>query len=153
MMRIRPRCGTKQAHEQGMPTMKEEQIARAVVHEAFELHREFGPGLLENVYEAFLEIRLREQGMQVERQKSVGLVYEGVEIKEAFRVDLLVERRLVLELKSLDKLAPVHFKQVLTYLKILDLPLGLLVNFGAPMFKQGVHRVVNNHRTAAARTG
>lgn len=94
--------------------MKEEQIARAVVHEAFGLHRELGPGLLENVYEALLEIRLREQGLQVERQKSVGLVYEGVEIKEAFRVDLLVEQRLVLELKSLDKLAPVHFKQVLT---------------------------------------
>jgi iron complex transport system substrate-binding protein len=109
--------------------------------------------MLENVYEAFLEIRLREQGLQVERQKPVGLVFEGVEIKEAFRVDLLVEQRLVLELKSLDKLAPVHFKQVLTYLKILDLPLGLLVNFGAPMFKGGVHRVVNNHRTAAARSG
>ena len=136
-----------------MLTMKEEQIARAVVHEAFEIHREFGPGMLENVYEAFLEIRLREQGLQVERQKPVGLVFEGVEIKEAFRVDLLVEQRLVLELKSLDKLAPVHFKQVLTYLKILDLPLGLLVNFGAPMFKGGVHRVVNNHRTAAARSG
>jgi GxxExxY protein len=136
-----------------MPTMKEEQIARAVVHEAFELHREFGPGLLENVYETFLEIRLRAQGLQVERQKSVGLVFEGVEVKDAFRIDLLVEQRLVLELKSLERLAPVHFKQVLTYLKVLDLPLGLLVNFGAPLFKQGVHRVSNSHRTAAELPG
>lgn len=131
--------------------MQVEELARIVVHEGLELHREFGPGLLESVYETLLEIRLVGKGLSVDRQKYFDVSYAGVVVPNAFRVDLLVEQSLVVELKSLEKVAPVHFKQALTYLKILDLPLGLLLNFGGATFKEGIHRLVNNHCTGRVR--
>jgi len=128
-------------------TMGLEETARIVVREGLELHRHFGPGLLEGAYETLLEIRLLGKGLRVERQKLFDVSYEGIVVPNAFRTDLLIDQCLVVELKSTEKLAPVHFKQVLTYLKVLNLPLGLLLNFGGATFKEGIHRLVNNHHS------
>ena len=130
-----------------------ESIARVVVHEAFGLHRQFGPGLLEGAYETLLEIRLLGKGLRVERQRHFDIEFEGVAVPDAYRVDLLVEHRLVLEIKAVEKLAPVHFRQVLTYLKVLKLPLGLLINFGAATFREGIHRVALDYYAFDTRDG
>jgi len=97
------------------------------------------------VYEVVLAHQLQQRGLHVERQKTVPIVYAGLYFDEGFRADLLVENVLLLELKSVQTLAPVHTKQVLTYLRLLDLRLGLLINFGAALFKDGVERIVNHH--------
>ena len=125
---------------------KIEEIATTVVDTAFHLHRDLGPGLLETVYEAVLEKMLSDQGLVVERQKPVPIEFAGITFEEGFRADLVVENCLVVELKSVEKFAPVHGKQLLTYLRLMHLSLGLLINFGAPTFKEGVRRVVNNHK-------
>ena len=122
-----------------------EDIASTVVDAAFHLHRDLGPGLLESVYEAVLARVLSDRGLAVERQKPVPISYQGMTFDEGFRADLVVEGCLVVELKSVEKLAPVHGKQLLTYLRLMNLSLGLLINFGAATFKSGVSRVVNNH--------
>ena len=109
------------------------------------MHRDLGPGLLESVYEAILEKILIERGLSVERQKRVTFDYAGLHFDDGLRVDLLVERSVVVELKSVDKLAPVHSKQVLTYLKLLDLRVGLLINFGGATLKEGLKRIVNRY--------
>ena len=110
---------------------------------AHKLHVEAGPGLLETVYEVVLARMLEEQGLRVRRQVPVPIQLWGVKFDEGFRADILVEDRLLLELKSVEKTAPVHAKQVLTYLRLLNLPLGLLINFGAETFKAGCKRIVN----------
>ena len=121
-----------------------EALAKVAVDCGFRVHDEIGPGLLEAAYEAFLAALLVERGLRVEAQKPVPVTYRGVIIREAFRVDLLVERTLVIEVKSVERLAPVHSKQLLTYLRLMEQPLGLLMNFGADMFRNGVKRVINN---------
>jgi len=126
--------------------MNVEEVSAAVVDAAFHLHRGLGPGLLESVYEVVLARMLEKRGLRVVRQKSVAFDFDSMHFDEGLRVDLMVEDCLVVELKSVEILAPVHPKQLLTYLRLLRLPLGLLINFGAPTFKQGVRRVVNNHR-------
>src|SRR5882762_8173428 len=130
--------------------MNVEEVSATVVDAAFHLHKDLGPGLLESVYEVVLARVLEKRGLRVERQKSVAFDFDGMHFNEGLRVDLLVEGCLVLELKSIENLAPVHPKQLLTYLRLLKLPLGLLINFGAPTFKEGVRRVVNNHRDFAS---
>jgi len=120
-------------------------LASIVIDRAFHLHRELGPGLLESVYEAVLAHELGAKGLMVQRQKPVPIHYQDIQLDEGFRLDLLVEDRLIVELKSVEELHPVHPKQLLTYLRLMDLPLGLLINFGSPLLKQGVKRVVNNH--------
>ena len=130
--------------------MNAEKASAVVVDTAFHLHRDLGPGLLESVYEAVLARMLRERGLRVERQKSVSFEFHGIYFDEGLRVDLLVEDCLVVELKSVEKLAPVHAKQVLTYLRLMKLSLGLLINFGAATFKEGVKRIVNNHQDFAS---
>jgi GxxExxY protein len=130
--------------------MNVEEVSAAVVDAAFHLHRDLGPGLLESVYEVVLERMLQKRGLRVERQKSLEFDFDGMHFAEGFRLDLLVEAGLVVELKSVENLAPVHPKQLLTYLRLLNLPLGLLINFGAPTFKEGVKRVVNNHHDFAS---
>ena len=122
-----------------------ESLASIVIDRAFHLHRDLGPGLLESVYEAVLAHELQERGLMVQRQKPVPIRYQGVELDEGFRLDLIVEDRLIVKLKSVEELHPVHPKQLLTYLRLMDLPLGLLINFGSPLLKQGVKRVVNKH--------
>ena len=119
------------------------ELTGIIVDESFQLHTDLGPGLLESVYETLLEMRLRRRGLKVERQKIVVFTYEGIEFNEGLRLDLLVEDRVVVELKSVEQFAPVHYKQVLTYLRLLDLRVGLLINFGAPLLKQGIKRIVN----------
>jgi len=130
--------------------MDVEEVSAIVVDAAFHLHRDLGPGLLESVYEAVLARMLERRGLRVERQKAVAFDFDGMHFDEGLRVDLLVEGCLVVELKSVETLAPVHPKQLLTYLRLLNLPIGLLINFGAATFKEGAKRVVNNHRDFAA---
>jgi len=127
-----------------------EELSAAVVDAAFHLYRDLGPGLLESVYEAVLTRLLQDRGLSVVRQQPVPIEFAGLRLNEGFRADLVVDESLVIELKSVEQFAPVHAKQLLTYLRLMHLPLGLLINFGAPTFKDGVKRVVNNHRDFAA---
>jgi iron complex transport system substrate-binding protein len=127
-----------------------EEIAKIAVDCGFKLHKELGPGLLESVYQILLAEALRERGLGTEAQVPVPIRYKGVVIDNAFRIDLLVERQLVIELKSTERDSALYPKQLLTYLRLMDLPLGLLMNFGQETFKQGVQRVVNNHRQSAS---
>lgn len=126
-----------------------EEVAALVVDAALQLHRDLGPGLLESVYEAVLARMLEKRGLSVERQKPVPINYQGIELNEGFRLDLLVDGQLIVELKSVEAIHPVHPKQLLTYLRLMNLPLGLLINFGAPLLKAGLKRVVNNHKNLA----
>jgi iron complex transport system substrate-binding protein len=120
-------------------------ITGEIVDAAYGIHRRLGPGLLESVYEALLARILSERGLAVERQKPVPFEFEGLRLDEGFRVDLLVEERVVVELKSAERTNPVHAKQVLTYLRLMNLPVGLLINFGAPTLKEGLKRVINGY--------
>ena len=115
-----------------------------------EIHKKLGPGLLESVYEAVLCKKLEQEGLFVERQKPVDFVFEGISFQEGFRVDLLVEKTVVVELKSVEKTAPVHSKQILTYLRLLNLEVGLLINFGGATLKEGLERIVNNYAPSAS---
>ena len=123
-----------------------EEMARIAVDCGFKIHTSLGPGLLESVYEVIMADSLAERGMSVERQKIIPIHFNGRFFDEGFRADLLVEGRLLIELKSSERLLAVHGRQVLTYLKLLDLPLGLLMNFGAATFKEGIKRIANNHQ-------
>jgi GxxExxY protein len=123
-----------------------DEITGEIVDASYWLHTRLGPGLLESVYEAVLARALEERGLVVERQKSISLEIDGMHFDEGFRADLLVEERVLVELKSVEKLVPVHSKQVLTYLRLLELPVGLLINFGALRLKDGLHRIVNSYR-------
>src|SRR5580698_5378515 len=118
-------------------------VTGEIVDAAFKLHSALGPGLLESVYEAVLCRDLQRRGLSVERQKLISFEYDGLRFDEGLRVDLLVDARVVVEVKSVEKAAAVHRKQVLTYLRLLKLPVGLLINFGAPTLKEGLQRVVN----------
>ncbi len=124
-----------------------EELATIAVDCAYHLHVEAGPGLLESVYEAVLASMLQDKGLTVKRQQPIPITLMGVDINEAFRADIIVEDKLLIELKSVEVLAPVHYKQVLTYLKLLDLPLGLLINFGASLFKDGCKRIINGSQS------
>ena len=121
-----------------------ERLAETAVDCGFRVHDDIGPGLLETAYEAFLAAALAERGLRVESQKAVAVTYRGLVVREAFRLDLLVEGRLIIEVKSVEQFAPVHSKQLLTYLRLMDQPLGLLMNFGADLFRSGLKRVINN---------
>lgn len=123
-----------------------------VIEVAIQIHRELGPGLLETVYEMVLARKLEALGYLVQKQFPVSFVYDGYEYVDGFRVDLLVDERVVVELKSVEKPHPSHPKQVLTYLRLLNLEVGLLINFGAPLLKDGLQRIVNDyHPTASPR--
>lgn len=122
-----------------------EKCASLAVDCGLDIHRNLGPGLLESVYEAVLEASLIRRGAAVQRQKLIDIEYEGMLLREGFRADLLVEGTLIIEVKSVERFAPVHGKQLLTYLRLTKQPLGLLMNFGAPTFREGLKRIVNNH--------
>ena len=123
--------------------MKHDEIAGVVVECAFALHKELGPGLLESVYEVLLADALREKGLSVERQKPIPICFRGKQFDEGFRADLLVGDLVLVELKSVEALARVHRKQVLTYLRLTNLKLGLLINFGGELLKGNMERLVN----------
>ena len=118
-------------------------ITGTIVDAALQIHRDLGPGLLESVYEAVLAKKLEARGLKVERQKILRFEYNGMMFDEGFRMDLLVENQVVVELKSVEQPAPVHKKQLLTYLKLAQRPAGLLINFGAATLKEGITRVIN----------
>jgi len=122
-----------------------ERVASVAVDCGFHIHKELGPGLLESVYEALLAEALAQQGLAVVRQQSVPINFRGVVLPEAFRADLIVENSLVIEVKSVERNAPVHAKQLLTYLRLMKQPLGLLMNFGCETFREGIKRVINSH--------
>lgn len=130
--------------------MDVEEISAIVVDSAFQLHRDLGPGLLESVYASVLTRMLEERGLIVQRQKNVAFDFHGHHFDEGLRVDMLVSNCFVIELKSVERLSPVHMKQLLTYLRLMELPLGLLINFGAATFKDGIRRVVNRHQHFAS---
>ena len=125
-------------------------VTGEIVDAAYKLHTGLGPGLLESVYETVLARDLQRRGLQVERQKSVAFDYDDLHFDDGLRVDLLVESRVVVEIKSVERLLPVHPKQVLTYLRLLNLSVGLLINFGAPTLKEGLKRIVNGLEASAS---
>jgi iron complex transport system substrate-binding protein len=130
--------------------MELDEITGVIVDSAMKIHKDLGPGLLESVYEVVLAKALQKRGLLVERQKAIEFEYDGIKFEEGFRVDLLVDGRAIVELKSVEKLSAVHGKQVLTYLRLMNLPVGLLINFGAATLKEGLHRVVNNLPSSAS---
>jgi GxxExxY protein len=123
--------------------LTENEIAKEIVDAAFKVHTTLGPGLLESVYEAVLAHELSKRGLHAERQKSLPVVYENIRLDEGFRVDLMVSDKVIVELKSVEEVAPVHKKQLLTYLRLADKRLGLLINFGEARIKDGITRIVN----------
>ena len=123
--------------------MTENEISKVVVDAAYTVHVALGPGLLESVYETVLCHELRKRGRKVERQVAVPVVYDGLQFEEGFRADIVVEDKVVLELKSVEHVLPVHSKQTLTYIRLMDKRLGMLINFGAARIKDGIWRIVN----------
>lgn len=134
------------SHEGTKARRDKEELSKIVVDCAYRMHVDIGPGLLESVYEAVFEKLLLEKELRVVRQKAIPIQLMGITVNEGFRADLIVEDLLLIELKSVEKLNPVHAKQVLTYLRLLNLPLGLLINFGAVTLKEGCQRIVNGRQ-------
>ncbi len=131
--------------------MKElDDITGSIVDAAMKIHIDLGPGLLESVYEMVLAKALQKRGFQVERQKVIRFEYDGIVFEEGFRADLLVENQVIIELKSVEKLIPVHSKQLLTYLRLMNLSVGFLINFGGATLSEGLHRIVNKLPAAAS---
>jgi GxxExxY protein len=128
---------------QGRQVMTENEIGRLVVDAAIGVHRELGPGLLESVYEVILAHQLRQRGLRAERQVPIPIEYQGVKFDEAFRADILVDGKVVLELKSVEQVTRVHKKQLQTYLRLAGFRLGFLLNFGEDLMKKGITRAVN----------
>lgn len=122
---------------------KDTEVTETVIGAAIEVHRHLGPGMLESVYEAALAYELVQRGLTVERQKSVPVVYKGLSFDEGFRLDLLVNNQVIVELKCVDALLPIHEPQLLSYLKLTGLKVGLLLNFKVPVLKQGIKRLAN----------
>ena len=123
--------------------MNENELSRIIVNASYKIHTKLGPGLLESVYEAILYFELTKLGLIVERQKPIPVVWEEIHLDIGFRLDLIVENKVIIEIKSVQQISNVHLKQLLTYLKITDLKLGLLVNFNEALIKDGIKRVVN----------
>jgi len=121
------------------------EISGIILDASLRIHKALGPGLLESVYLAVLVRELERRGLFVEVNRTVSFSFEGMKFNQGLVVDLLVDQRVVVELKSVEKLAPVHFKQVLTYLRLLDMRLGLLINFGGATLKEGFHRIINGN--------
>ena len=124
--------------------MNENEIAKIVVDAAFQIHKRLGPGLLETVYEVVLAHDLKRRGLKVKRQVPVAIIYDDIKFDEGFRADLIIEEKVIVELKSVEKVIPVHKKQLLTYLRLADKRLGLLINFGSELIRDGISRVANN---------
>jgi GxxExxY protein len=123
--------------------MTHNEITKAIIDTAIDVHRKLGPGLLESVYLVVLAHELRKRGLQVEKEVPIPLVWDNIRLEAGFRADLIVEGLVIVELKSIETVLPVHLKTLLTYLRIADKRLGLLLNFGETVLKDGIHRVAN----------
>lgn len=135
----------KATKAQRFDSVRVEELARIAVDCGYQLHRAFGPGLLESAYELLFCAELKARGLSFQCQLQVPMEHHGIRIENAFRADILVERCLLIELKSTEAHAPVHAKQLLTYLRLMKLPLGLLINFGTASYKEGVRRIANDY--------
>ncbi len=124
--------------------MTENDLAKIIVNTAYEIHVKLGPGLLESVYEEIMFYELTKQGLIVERQKTIPVYWDDLKMNLGFRADLVVENKIIIELKSVEQIAAVHPKQLLTYLKVTNLKLGLLINFNEKLIKDGITRIVND---------
>lgn len=124
--------------------MTENELSKIIINTCYNIHVKLGPGLLESVYEEILYHELLNQGLRVERQKPVPVYWNNLKMEIGFRADLVVENKVIIELKSVELIAPVHPKQVLTYLRLTGLKLGLLINFNEKLIKDGIKRIVNN---------
>jgi GxxExxY protein len=120
-------------------------ITSVIIEESIYIHRELGPGLLESVYEEVLCYRLRKRGLAVSRQKEIPLLFEGVKMKTGFRADIVVEEKVLVELKSIEVVPGVHYKKLVTYLKLSNLRVALLINFYEELLKKGIRRIVNKY--------
>lgn len=129
---------------QGTQRYSENEVSKFIFDAALKVHKALGPGLLENAYEQCLHYELRQAGLSVERQKALPLIYHEVKLEAGYRVDLLIENKVIIEVKAVDALHDVHLAQVLTYLKLSGCKLGMLINFNVSMIKNGIRRVVNN---------
>lgn len=123
--------------------MNENEIGKIIVNSAVTLHRELGPGLLESVYEVILAHELEKCGLAVERQVSIPIEYGGIKFTQGFRADIIVEQKVIIELKSVETINKSHKKQLLTYLRLADYKLGYLLNFGEALMRDGIHRIIN----------
>jgi GxxExxY protein len=123
------------------------QLTSSIIESAIRVHRELGPGLLESAYLACLCFELTSAGLSIETEKSLPLIYKGVRVDSAYRADLIVAKTVIVEIKAQDALAPIHVRQLLTYLRVADCPAGLLLNFGARTMKEGIRRVLNGFPT------
>jgi GxxExxY protein len=124
--------------------MRENEIAALVVDICFKVHKQYGPGLFESVYEEIVCYELVKREILFVRQQGINVVHEGIDMGIGFKPDIIIEEKLIIELKSIENLAEVHYKQLLTYLKLTKIKLGLLINFKVPLIKDGIHRIVNN---------
>jgi GxxExxY protein len=141
---LSPRTGSRAQESSGR--LSTHQLTDRIIGAAIKIHRRLGPGLLESAYETCLAYELRKQGLSVTQQKAVPLVYDGVKLECGFRADLLVENRIVVELKCKDQIHPVDEAQLLSHLRLLDLNVGLLINFHVVLLRDGIRRMVNNYR-------
>lgn len=124
--------------------MNENEISYQTIGAAIKVHRKVGPGLLESAYESALAYELQKLGLYVEQQVTLPFIYEEVKLEAGYRIDLMINKSVIVEIKSVEKLLPVHYAQVLTYLRLTGIKLGLLINFNEIILKEGIHRVVNN---------
>ena len=124
--------------------MTENEIAAIIVDEALYIHKTLGPRLFESVYEKVMAYRLEKRGLRIECQRGISIVFEDIRLDLGFRADIIVEGKSIIEIKSIELLAPVHRKQLLTYLGLTGMKLGLLINFNEALIKNGIHRIVNN---------
>jgi GxxExxY protein len=124
--------------------MTENELSKIIVDIAYKVHTKLGPGLLESVYEEILYFELTKLGLKVDRQKAIPVIWDELKMELGFRADLIIENKVIIEIKSVELIAPVHPKQLLTYLKITGIKLGLLINFNEALIKNGITRIVNN---------
>ena len=124
--------------------MHENEISKIIINAAIEIHKTLGPGLLESVYESTLEYKLKNHGLKVKKQVALPVIFEEIKLDAGYRIDLLVENKVIIEIKSVETIMPVHKAQTLTYLKLSKLKLALLINFNVPLVKDGIKRFVNN---------
>ncbi len=125
--------------------MNENEISKIVFNSALKIHKALGPGLLESAYEECLYYELQKSGLKVEKQKPLPLIYEDVKMEVGYRVDIMIENKFIIEVKSVDAINDVHLAQILTYLKLADCKLGMLINFNVTLIKNGIKRVINGY--------